>query len=402
MKCELFSSTVPMPRDGVAEPVWVSVVSLSDTTAEFARAWNAALADSEYPHIHQSYEWAQLFSQVGWVPQFFCIKINGQVVAGAVLLVKTFLRQILRVATIRSGPFWLVGFQHVLALLYAELERWCRTHRIWLCRVAAPCPDNLRTSFRALLPVGAYERAHAWSYWAPSRPVMTLDLRGTPEDVLKRMHPDTRTKVRRGPRRGIVIRQGTPRDLDAFLRLLDAMKRRKHVLVPPRDFLDMLLRVIPQERVGLLIAEAAGHTVGGALVVSLGKRAWYLYGAYDHAARHLYPMESLYLAMTEWARARGCDQLDLGGTCTNWPPDPRDKGYGVYDFKRRFGAQSQLRVPYYDLAPHPLFHWASRAVEDVLLPLVVEEWHAKLPVICRRLSSTATPLRKGCATVRDS
>jgi lipid II:glycine glycyltransferase (peptidoglycan interpeptide bridge formation enzyme) len=220
---------------------------------------------------------------------------------------------------------------------------------------------------------------------------MELDITGSREDVFRRMHQDTRKKCRRAERRGVRIRSGSEEDLPVMARFLRLTANRKRIAVRDEQYLRELLRAFPADRVRLFLAEADREPIAGVLVAAAGDRAWYVYGGFDYSRRHLYPMEALHVAMIEWARQRNCRTLDLGGTCTEWPPAPTDKGYGVYCFKKRFGAVSFLRAPYCDLVGHPLLYRLFRVCENSLLPLVLESGPARFEILRRRWATRNEP-----------
>lgn len=369
----------------------VTVRSLSEADETFREQWNAAISGAEWGHLAQCYEFAVLKNRTGWKPIFLGVETSDQLLAGALVLVRTLLGRYPILATVPSGPFWRAGCEAALEPLFRELERCLQRCGVALCRVAMCCPVEVFEKLRTALPRGVRLSPHVWSYWNPSRAAMYLDITGRQEDVLQRMHSDTRNKCRRGPRRGVSVRVGGAGDAPAMAALLRATARRKTILTRDEGYLRDLIQAFPRDRLAMILAEAQGETVAGVAVAALGDWAWYLYGGFDHAKRHLYPMESLYLAMIDWARERGCRTLDLGGTCTDWPPSETDKGYGVYAFKRRFGAQAFLRAPYCDILMRPFAYPLLRLAEDVILPLLLETGGGKLRVIRRRLFRRCGP-----------
>jgi lipid II:glycine glycyltransferase (peptidoglycan interpeptide bridge formation enzyme) len=172
--------------------------------------------------------------------------------------------------------------------------------------------------------------------------------------------------------------------VEEFSRLMREMARRKKIPVREPGYFKAVLEAFGPGRSALLMARHEGRVLGGQLVVRAGRRAYALYAAVEHAG-NLNPSEALDVATIEWAKEKGCEAVDLGGTCTNWPPSPEDKGYGVYDYKRRLGAATILLAPYVDLARQPVLYRTARLAEDILLPLVVETRWGRFQVIYERL-----------------
>lgn len=384
MNCSTDVRTVPGLR--------ITVRSLEEADGSFCQFWNEALAAASWSHLHQSFEYAVLKNRTGWIPTFLGVEGEGKLTAGALLLEKR-LPYRFSIAQISGGPFWRPGAEASLAMLLGELPRCLRSRGISACRLAMPCPQEVFEHVRPMIPRGARLSGHVWSYWNLSRAAMELDITGSDEDVFRRMHPDTRWECRRAERRGVRIRAGNQEDVPHLARLLHLTSKRKGIAVRGEQYLRELLRAFPSDRIGFFLAEADGEPIGGLVVAATGRRAFYLCGGFDYAKRHLDPMKALCLAMIKWARERNCRVLDLGGTCTDWPPSPNDKGYGVYLFKKRFGAVPFLRAPYCDIVTHALFYFLLQICEDCLLPLLLESGPARLGVARRRWASRNYPCR---------
>ena len=322
---------------------------------------------------------------MGWQPAFFWAEENGELAAGAMVLLKTLPWKIASLAVISSGPFWLPGREsHLPALLDAVGEH-CRSFGAVFCRINIPCPQSRYTELKGLLPTPRRELASVWSYWNFPRAVMAMDITGSREDVLARMHPDTRNKTRRSQRRGMVIRRGSQGDVATLSGLMQSLGKHKQVLVREPGYFETLFAIYPDDRTALFLGEADGRCVAAFLGICLGPTVWDLYSAFDWSYRRLYPNEALHLALIEWAREAGCKTYDMGGTCTNWPPHPSDKGFGVYTFKKRLGGRQRILAPYCDLIYRPALYRAAFLAENVGIPLTVEKGLGKLQVGWKRL-----------------
>jgi hypothetical protein len=75
----------------------------------------------------------------------------------------------------------------------------------------------------------------------------------------------------------------------------------------------------------------------------------------------------------------------MGGTCTDWPPEPCNKGYGVFQFKSRLGAQPMLDGPYCDLVYRPTLYLLAMFAENAVAPLMMEKGWDKLRVARERI-----------------
>ena len=120
---------------------------------------------------------------------------------------------------------------------------------------------------------------------------------------------------------------------------------------------------------GLLLAEVEGVPEAALLPMSLGRRAWYLYGASSERGQGAHAAYLIQWAAMRWARERGCAVYDMWGA-PNDPSDKDDPLAGVYYFKRGFGGRHVRWVGAYDavLVP-PLYGLWNEA-----RPRVLEGW----------------------------
>jgi lipid II:glycine glycyltransferase (peptidoglycan interpeptide bridge formation enzyme) len=94
------------------------------------------------------------------------------------------------------------------------------------------------------------------------------------------------------------------------------------------------------------------ESLGGLMVFTHGRRAWYLYGASSSHHRDRMPNYLLQWEAMRWAKAKGCTTYDLWGV-----PDfdeahleahfteHNDGLWGVYRFKRGFGGRLVRATP---------------------------------------------------------
>ena len=361
------------------------IARMESTDARFAKRWDSFLAQARFGHFQQSHGYAKLQQAAGWVPTFCWVEEDGAIVGGASLLVRRVQPLGAAIAMIACGPGWLEGHEGSLGAVLSAVGDQCRRSGVIFCRTNMRCGNEDYESIRSYLPLNGRQLGHVWSYWNLARDVMQMDISGSREDTLKGMHRDTRMKCRRALRRGVSVRAGSLDDLPAFVKLMHRMRTRKKIVVQNQPYFERLLRTYPSDRTGLLVAEAGAELIGGAIVVRLGETAWYLYGTIDYHRRNLYPSEALQLAMIDWARERGCKRYDLGGTCTDWPPQETEKGYGVYRFKLRLGADAVIMAPYVDLVYRPAYYRLARFAENVGIPLILEDGLHKFRVIADRL-----------------
>lgn len=328
--------------------------------------WNLFVERSPDSHYLQSFEAAQLneSSQLR-----FLISENAR----GHLLIHRF--GPLAFGEMKAGPVWAPGAARDLEAFAPALLSACRDEGLAFCRVG---PLESSYEFRARPSVRQLK--WLWSYWNPPRVVMTLPLDGNGS----RADSDFRMKSRRAKRQGVVVEAAGEDGIGDLARLMVQMSARKGVAARNAEYYSRLKRTFG-ERAHIFRAQHDGLTIAAALVVTFGDAAHFLYGAFDYGRRKLYPNELMHSEIVEWSRGLGLARYELGGSCTSWPPREEDPGYGVYQFKRRLGAELRLRGPYLDLFPQPAVYHACAIAESVGMPLVAERFNDKLRVSLERL-----------------
>ncbi|HJW84373.1 MAG TPA: peptidoglycan bridge formation glycyltransferase FemA/FemB family protein, partial [Anaerolineae bacterium] len=179
------------------------------------------------------------------------------------------------------------------------------------------------------------------------RRTIVLDLARAEPDILAAMHEKTRYNIRLAGRKGVTVREATPADLLAFNVLMQVTAARDGFDVHTPDYYRMAFDLfVPRGQARLFVAETEGQIAAGLFAFSLGRRAWYFYGASDNLYRQRMPNHALQWHAMRWAKSIGCREYDLWGI-----PDAdeaeleaqylnRSDGlWGVYRFKRGFGGQ---------------------------------------------------------------
>jgi lipid II:glycine glycyltransferase (peptidoglycan interpeptide bridge formation enzyme)/GNAT superfamily N-acetyltransferase len=377
--------TLAAPGNGL-----VAVRPIEEATPSQLEQWNDLVRSAAHGHLRQGHEYGLSRRDLGWKPVFVWTEAQGGLVAGALVLTKSAAGGAVTIASVPSGPVWRPGGEGYVAGLLAAIGEHCRREGAIFCRLSPVCATEEWMPLIAEANGRFRVSRSSWSYWDPPRARMVADLSG---DFMARVAPDARTKIRRGPRRGVTVTIGGREAVPDLARLRDDMRARKHVLVRQGGYLHSLFAAYPPDRIKIFSAVAEGKTIAAALAVVFGPTAYYLEGAFDYSFRKLYPTEVLQHAIMQWAQESGCRSYDMGGTCTDWPVSKSDKGYGVYQFKKSLGASTFLASPYTDIVCRPWLYQAAFAAEHVAMPLVLETGRDRIQVMKRRWRENSDGLR---------
>ncbi len=175
--------------------------------------------------------------------------------------------------------------------------------------------------------------------------------------MLAAMKPKCRYNIRLAEKRGVTVRVVPVIDGDDARLLYDMYAetaQRDGFLIREAAYYFDAWRAM--NAIGF-VAEKDGEPLGGIVLFTFAKRAWYFYGMSRNAGREHMPNYLLQWAAMRWARDQGCEVYDWWGAPEN-PDDENDSMAGVWRFKQSFGAQFVEGVGAWDFAPVPLLYRA--------------------------------------------
>jgi CelD/BcsL family acetyltransferase involved in cellulose biosynthesis len=161
-----------------------------------------------------------------------------------------------------------------------------------------------------------------------------LPLTADPEQHFKNFHRSCiQRPIRRAEREGVTVDEGEDEtDLKQYFRLHLMTRRRLGMPSQPFSFFRNLWREFaPTNRLTLLLAKHEGAPVAGMILLHHGSTTVYKFGASDPGKQSLGVNPLLFWHAVQLAIRRGGRELDLGRT------EPSEAG--LYDFKRRLGAE---------------------------------------------------------------
>lgn len=177
-----------------------------------------------------------------------------------------------------------------------------------------------------------------------------IDLTLTEEQILAQMKPKGRYNISVAGKHGIRAMQSD--DISDFMRLLKETGQRDNFSIHPERHYEAFLKELPGSFLFLARTEQ-GTPVAGLLGVIWGSKAYYYYGASDHAQRALMAPYALQWAAMRHCKAQGCTSYDLLGIA---PPDaaPDHPWQGVSTFKEKFGGTVALYPPEQEIVLRPV------------------------------------------------
>jgi vancomycin resistance protein VanK len=108
------------------------------------------------------------------------------------------------------------------------------------------------------------------------------------------------------------------------------------------------------DRTRLYLAHHDGDLVAGATLITVGRRAWYTYGASSIEKREVRGSNAVQWAMIRDSLTGGCNVYDLRGITPTLDAD--DPHVGLIQFKVGTGGQAVRYVGEWDLPLRPLLY----------------------------------------------
>ena len=201
-----------------------------------------------------------------------------------------------------------------------------------------------------------------------------VDLTGTEEEILEKMHSKWRYNIRLSERKGVTIHRYLGNDinlsekLDKFYELTKITNARdgnaSHAKSYYLDLIKSSAEEISKGRdvpvISLYIAEHEGEEIASIITLFSHDEAIYLYGASSNSKRNLMPNHLLQWTAMKDAKAYGSKYYDMYGM----PPEGKDENHpmhGLYMFKANFGGKNIHRTGSWDVTLKPVYRLYSAA-----------------------------------------
>lgn len=201
-----------------------------------------------------------------------------------------------------------------------------------------------------------------------------VNLTGTEEEILEKMHSKWRYNIRLSERKGVTIHRYLGNDInlsekiDKFYELTKITNARdgnaSHAKAYYADLIKSSADEISKGRdvpvISLYIAEHEGEEIASIMTLFSHDEAIYLYGASSNNKRNLMPNHLLQWTAMKDAKAYGSKYYDMYGM----PPEGKDENHpmhGLYMFKANFGGKNIHRTGSWDIPLKAIYYPYSAA-----------------------------------------
>lgn len=327
------------------------------------RIWNSFVRE-HYPPIGafmHTWEWGEFLKKWGKKADRYFVK-DGEKIIAAFVLVEHELPLGFRYAYAPRGPLF------ARTLPTEEIAEIFRLLRAW---VEKTFPQLIFVRFEPPLDIKITGLESPYftfpAYYIQPRYNHAIDLGRSAEELLKAMHPSTRSNLNRALRRGVTVEikeHDIDEEYERFVGIgVDTVTRNSGKnLYPARSYFTALFSTLPalhvkdaethdplKLRIATLYGYQNSELAAIHYVLFFGGTATYLYGA-SHTA-HLSSKVTTYLhwAGMQLAKDHGMQYYDLGGVDPkHWP--------SLTDFKRQFRGTEFSYIGNIDVPLRPLLY----------------------------------------------
>ncbi|NIM95461.1 MAG: peptidoglycan bridge formation glycyltransferase FemA/FemB family protein [Anaerolineales bacterium] len=352
-----------------------------------ADEWNNTILGLPNPHLLQSWEWGAFKESYGWrAGRLLWLDSSNKVHAAAQILERDPIASF-SILYCPRGPVldWSNG--EICEKVILDLMRIATEKSVIFLKID-PQVEIVDESKQDAM-TEASENPLQWTLnnydWRPSdeqvqfRNTLILDLSPSEDEILSGMKQKTRYNIRLASRRGVQVRMGSLEDLNLLYTMYaETSLRDGFTIRDPEYYQAAWGSFIEKDMAMPFIAEVEGEPVAGLIAYQFGGMCWYLYGMSREVHREKMPSYLLQWEAIRWAKSSSCDCYDFWGAPDEF--DESDPMWGVYRFKKGFGADIVNTIGAWDYASRPLMYW----IYNTLLPRLLALMRARGRTLTKR------------------
>jgi lipid II:glycine glycyltransferase (peptidoglycan interpeptide bridge formation enzyme) len=326
-------------------------LKIHELSASTSAGWNDFVAVLRTGHILQSFEWGEFKTNYGWKPIRLLFERKGVPCAVAQVLRRRVPLAGGSILYVPKGPCFDPADQPTLKVVLYTLKELAKRERAIFIRIDPDVAIEDQDTLATLVESGFRPSPEQIQY----RNTMIIDLRPTLDQLRSRLRKDARYNINLARRRGITIADGGIPDLPLFYEIYAETSRRDRFLIRPFNYYAGVWKLFLERGMAkLLFAKYEGETLAGAMLLMIGGRVWYMYGASRDIHRNLKPNHLLQWEAMTWAKSQGAVSYDMWGLPNILQPG--QPMWGVVEFKKSFGGEIHRWIGAYDFVAKPVLY----------------------------------------------
>lgn len=313
---------------------------------------------SPYKSFMQTPELAKYREENGWIPYYFGVERNGELVAATMLVAKpTFLGKSTYYAP--GGPILDYEDGELLRFFIKNLKSYIKSHNGYVLHID-PYYELIQRDRHGEIVEGGFNHKQAKvnlknagfiEIKNPGQPkyLFALDLKKqTPDQIFADMKRNTRNHIRKAEKQGVKIRELKREELSIFKEITESTSNRRNFTDRPLSYYEQMYDLFhPRKEAMFLLAEAEiegkNAPLSAAMFVLYGDEVIYLFSGSDE--QYMKDYNAQYLIqwhMIKYALEHKFKTYNFYGI--QGLPDKSKKDYGIYDFKKGFTSDQNGRV----------------------------------------------------------
>lgn len=328
--------------------------------------WQEALNMLPDPHPLQSWPWAEVKGRWGWSSTPLLLSSTGGKITRPHVAAMVLKRSVpwlpFSILYVPKGPILDYSDQDLRKEIMIGLEQLAKEQRAIFLKIDPDVIISRGIEQEKFSPLGqSFTSELSERGWRLSddqiqfRNTVELDLTKTEDELLADMKSKTRYNIRLAERREVVVRAGTPEDWSLIAQMYtETAARDQFVIRPVAYYLDAWQSFHKAGMAQALIAEHQGDPLAAVIIIHLGEKAIYMYGASTNRERQRMPNYLLQWEAIKWAKTQGCKVYDFWGA-----PDQfveTDPLWGVWRFKDGFQGELVRHIGAWDYPALPFWY----------------------------------------------
>ena len=312
-------------------------ISISNESTD--QRWDEFLNNIPGNHYTQSNLWVRVNEILGWKPLRLILSKEQKIVAGVQIFIKE-PASVTNIGYIIKGPIFSLDDHALREYLFSELSNLARQKKITFIALQ---PPDYAVWVNELSDFG-FQPSNI--KMEPTATIL-IDLYMDQESLLSQMKIQTRYNIRLSQKKGIVVREGSLNDFNAFYKILKHTARRKQFeIYPIQYFIKMWEVLCPDNHIKIFLSEFRGKLISAQLLLIFGDTVINKMGVWSGKHSNLKPNEALLWYSILWSKKNGYHYFNLEGidkkaaqaVLINEPIPDRLK-YSFTTFKLGFGGQ---------------------------------------------------------------
>ena len=305
---------------------------------------------SSHPNksFFQTTEIASLREKNGWTIYYFGVEEKGGLVAASFVAAKPgFLGKSVFYAP--GGPLLDYENENLVKFFFEKLRAYVHTHNGYVLHIEPYYPLIERNRDGDVVENGYNHtavirnlKALGFTEVPADNPkyMFVLDIRDkTEEEIFSSFKQNTRNLVSRTKKKGIKVRELSREELPEFKKITESTSERRHFSDKTLEYYETMYDLFAKKKqVKFVVAEIEGKIISAGMFILYGDEVIYLFSGSDEAYMKEYNAQyAVQWYMIRNAIKNNYKRYNFYGI--QGLPDPSKPGYGIYKFKKGFGAK---------------------------------------------------------------